>query len=709
MGGTNTAAFADEQAELLGRAAYDVGVCVKMGYTSDESGARLKDLASALKDDFGFMAARYVELGTNGNFSSVYEDLCRTNPVALGIRTSQPPFGGHAVLAVGYGEDADTNRYTRLFMGWGGKNDAWYNLPDIQAGSHSFDIVDDAIVSILFDPPLGAHRTIEEAKAAALENHKPLLVVSGTVGDAATTALLDSIVASGRLGDFEMYFADYATDFNADQNPSYGVFNPIVFAEDRWAFYNGWLVYSAEPDEITNSVTVATLLDAGVDEWGTAYAEHVHQLDASTNGIVVATANSVNLFCPQVVSVVRGEYDDPEWYEYIIDPRDGDKIGSNIYKRDSNYRNWTNEVYETTFTNGETVVLHAPVSFVTNNVIDGVVWECVRWLLKKKILEDGEISYEDVASGIGTNASFTVAANTTYELRWLWDPSAVLLTTAVNEERRGKVSPEDGTWYPYGGTAMVVETPYENNGWRFSYWSGNTDGCIATNNVIEIPMDVPRDIKANFVAKKSSSGLTISSDNAGVQPGIEDGKGNLLAYGENWLGGGNVSISAPAVWQDEDGEWWQCTNWYVTGCCETNGTNTIAKFDLTGDAVLTWQWEPIGSPVPPPPPTPVVPAETPVGPVVGGVTNSAIAIYPTNSTQLAVEARVSNAVAGYWYSIGESSSVTGTYSFVSGTYTGTAKRKADDPAPELLSFTIVFDPAEASKFYRVVVTEEEPE
>jgi len=133
-----------------------------------------------------------------------------------------------------------------------------------------------------------------------------------------------------------------------------------------------------------------------------------------------------------------------------------------------------------------------------------------------------------------------------------------------------------------------------------------------------------------------------------------------------------------------------------------SGEMNTAGFNLTTNSTITWLWMPT---TPDPPTAP----DAPIGPVEGSVTNSALVIYPTNGTQLAVQTRVSNAKAGFWYSIWSADAVGGQYAYVAGPYVGTAKQKVVEPVPEILVLTIVFDPVEAAKFYRVVVTEEDPE
>ena len=121
--------LSDAQQELLGRVAYDVGVLVEMAYAQNGSGATLSDLAVALREQFG-LSGIYVTSPTPSEYEPlIYAQLRAGTPVAFSIRNSS---GGHAVLAVGYGEDDADAAFTRIFMGWGGQGDAWYALPYIE-------------------------------------------------------------------------------------------------------------------------------------------------------------------------------------------------------------------------------------------------------------------------------------------------------------------------------------------------------------------------------------------------------------------------------------------------------------------------------------------------------------------------------------------------------------------------------------------------
>ena len=123
--------FTAEQKDLAGRAVYDMGVCLGMSYAPDGSSSSVRLLASVLRNDFGLADARYAySIDATVYDKLIYSQIRAGAPVALGIRPSSG--AGHAVVAVGYGVDADSPAYTRIFMGWGGSSDAWYALPNVE-------------------------------------------------------------------------------------------------------------------------------------------------------------------------------------------------------------------------------------------------------------------------------------------------------------------------------------------------------------------------------------------------------------------------------------------------------------------------------------------------------------------------------------------------------------------------------------------------
>jgi hypothetical protein len=136
-----------EQQQAIGALCYDAGVTMHMNYTQDGSGASSSAMASALKSTFGF--SNSVSGGNHGRDMGVglagmiNPNLDAGYPVVLGLHGKS----GHAVVADGYGYDTSTpakTLYHHLNMGWAGRDDVWYNLPEV--GNH--DTVPECIYNV---------------------------------------------------------------------------------------------------------------------------------------------------------------------------------------------------------------------------------------------------------------------------------------------------------------------------------------------------------------------------------------------------------------------------------------------------------------------------------------------------------------------------------------------------------------------------------
>ncbi len=149
----------DEQRELIGRVAYDAGVGVGMNWeVADGSGsaATTANIAQALREVFGFKNARHVAITdmskpSQNELEKLIYNQCRAGvPVGMSIQ-------GHAVVAAGYGLDAEGVERVRIFMGWAGSGDGWYALPKIDttatAGGNVYlsEIVKGVITMISYD------------------------------------------------------------------------------------------------------------------------------------------------------------------------------------------------------------------------------------------------------------------------------------------------------------------------------------------------------------------------------------------------------------------------------------------------------------------------------------------------------------------------------------------------------------------------------
>jgi len=102
--------------------------------------------AMALRNVFDY-ANVMISSNYGGDLGDALVNMVNPNldaglPVLFAIRGS----GGHAIVCDGYGFQSST-AYHHLNMGWGGVDDAWYNLPDIQA-SYTYSTVESCIYNI---------------------------------------------------------------------------------------------------------------------------------------------------------------------------------------------------------------------------------------------------------------------------------------------------------------------------------------------------------------------------------------------------------------------------------------------------------------------------------------------------------------------------------------------------------------------------------
>ena len=123
-----------EQRQAIGALCYDAGIAARTDYGRTSSSTDAPAVVAALRGTFGFSNAIH---GSNegGNIGGDLAGMINPNldaryPVMLGIQSDV----GHAVLVDGYGYDPSTQirtLYHHLNMGWAGRSDMWYNLPDV--------------------------------------------------------------------------------------------------------------------------------------------------------------------------------------------------------------------------------------------------------------------------------------------------------------------------------------------------------------------------------------------------------------------------------------------------------------------------------------------------------------------------------------------------------------------------------------------------
>ena len=836
---TNRAAYktlTEAQRELLGRVAFDAGTTIGMMWAPGGSGAFTVRAAEVFRKYYGFKDARSVNEPKEDHYGKLIYNQCRAGaPVGLSITSAEA--GGHAVVAVGYGEDADQIPRVRIFTGWGGAGDGWYALPNIntkslptQAGSYMFDVINCVITMIGYDtdetvpvvgmvspPPavleipgtvdkttvvdeetgeettsyvkrvirtddngyfgtrvspshldcrllcgtkeatfeIGAKAvvpsdkyvvdrdelwnalpdeilfsllncttayTLDKAIAYALAEHKPILRVSGSIRDEATTNLLNRIYAldDTNENDFTNRFVYFFSPFSPagsdlpDGNPSFGVFFAEKTAQGgRWRYENGRLSYGYGFSNILRCTT-NDYDEASTDEDAYAVYEYV------TNAAYRASVGLVELGTFQTNSFPYSTGGMLDALEMVLDG------GWTEYERQTHGISLTITataevgapdpafgVHAGIFRNGQTVTATAPDAQVTNDE-QTVVMAFGGWTLTNETTG----AFQE---GTGTTAEFDVATNDVLVLTWQMTPLLVKIDIEDRDDE-GVTEPGSG-WYPYGEEVTFVATPNEEE-WGFDQWVNANgawpDSLDRTSPVLSFVAVEPLKLQACYgYGAGDQEGLATSNTLhvCSVTPnGDELADAALPAVrvlgipGELSAAMGE-DVELPAIplglrveatlFTNAQGTVWQCVGWALApdGGSEQNaasGSTDIAGFTLTDAATLAWVWVEVES---------VAVRRALVDPddvPVGQNGESAIAITPNADGTLTLTVTVGNAVKGYWYAIVTDTDLGGSFDTV-------VSYKFADADGVLDLDELVVNPQDEWRFFKVRICEEEPD
>jgi len=287
----------------------------------------------------------------------------------------------------------------------------------------------------------------------------------------------------------------------------------------------------------------------------------------------------------------------------------------------------------------------------------------------------------------------------------------------VNVEN-GTSSAPDGL-YLKGETVDVTVTG--QNAYTFDHWEGDTNGCVFVGYsvglgfTVSIPADADRSLTAVLanrgagVAKLSIISLLTNS----VEGVVSDTNGVEGVYGksvpvqerettENFTAGGKVMLTMDDVAYtnvvDDMMVVWVCSGWklFADDNEHTNllaeGTGRAAEFTFTCDSKFVWVWTEKATGR----------QRSPLPDTLEG---------PNGTAPLVVEsgravAQIANTAYGWWY---------GLYSKVSLTdpneewtlVPDKVQLQADDDNV-LITLEVVWDPSEPAKFFKVIVTEDDP-
>lgn len=142
----------EEQRQAIGALTADIGAVCGASYTSNSTLAFLPQSQLTTVFQFGNAILARSSI-TNSIKNAVYPNLDAGLPLFLSIWNDT---GGHATVMDGYGYNLG-NPYYHINMGWGGSQDAWYNLTFIDATWYTFDRVDNIVYNLY---PSGAGEVV---------------------------------------------------------------------------------------------------------------------------------------------------------------------------------------------------------------------------------------------------------------------------------------------------------------------------------------------------------------------------------------------------------------------------------------------------------------------------------------------------------------------------------------------------------------------
>ena len=144
--------ISDEGCEAIGKLTSDTGIALKSDYSASVTGADPQAVPAALRDAFGYADAicYFNEGALEGKEVGLHKRDLRTRTILANLDVGQPVllaiygygsgggWAGHAVVADGYGYqnvDGVETEFVHINMGWSGKDDMWYNIPEIDAAN----------------------------------------------------------------------------------------------------------------------------------------------------------------------------------------------------------------------------------------------------------------------------------------------------------------------------------------------------------------------------------------------------------------------------------------------------------------------------------------------------------------------------------------------------------------------------------------------
>lgn len=149
----NGASWSVEQGQQVATLLHDLGVAIKMDYSSNGSGANSALVPYVLATHFGYSKSmEHISRGTVSKeewFSMIRQQIRQGNPIPYAGHDSNN--GGHHFICDGYSAGADGNMI-HINWGWGGTNNGFYTLDLNVPGQFKFSTLQAATFGAVPDP-----------------------------------------------------------------------------------------------------------------------------------------------------------------------------------------------------------------------------------------------------------------------------------------------------------------------------------------------------------------------------------------------------------------------------------------------------------------------------------------------------------------------------------------------------------------------------
>ena len=171
---------------------------------------------------------------------------------------------------------------------------------------------------------------------------------------------------------------------------------------------------------------------------------------------------------------------------------------------------------------------------------------------------------------------FTVTGTSGFE--FAWDILATNWWFMAAETENGSIIAPAADWMADGTNFVLSAIPTEH--YHFVRWTGDTEGCAETSGTLEVTMDRPRTVGAEF--EINSHRVSISETLCDTIPFI----GEIdLVYGSI------VTVEVVNAVIHCGAARYVCKGWMATNSDPESGEGARAELRVLGDVLLNWLWE----------------------------------------------------------------------------------------------------------------------